>query len=146
MELCLEHAKEKKNLSVDQVADLMGVNSKWTLYKWLENGRMPAILIRPFEHACGIALMTDYIASSAQKLLIDIPTGTQASQDELIELQEITTQAIGLLNRFYRGDVDADSVIGGVTAAMGRLAGHRANVMKDQAPELPLFEDAKNGQ
>ncbi|MCU8084256.1 hypothetical protein [Shewanella sp. SM23] len=51
MALCLEFAREKQNLSVDRVADLMGLPSKWTLYKWLENGRIPAVLIRPFEHA-----------------------------------------------------------------------------------------------
>ena len=42
MELCLDYGREKRNLSVDRVADLMGMPSKYTLYKWLENGRMPA--------------------------------------------------------------------------------------------------------
>lgn len=140
MELCLDYGREKRNLSVERVADLMGIPSKWTLYKWLENGRMPTTLIRPFEHACGATFITQYIGASAQKLLIDIPAGKPASQDDLLTLQTALNDAVSLLARFYKGEIESDQVVGGITQAMGQLAGHRCNVEKAAAPELALFD------
>ncbi|WP_216820105.1 hypothetical protein, partial [Zoogloea sp. LCSB751] len=83
--------------SVDRVADLMGLPSKWTLYKWLENGRIPAVLIRPFEHACGADYMTLYIAASSNRLVVDIPSGRKATNAEVNELQCSFSDAMGLL-------------------------------------------------
>lgn len=140
MELCLDHGREKRNLSVDRVADLMGMPSKYTLYKWLENGRMPAVMIRPFEHACGATFLTQYIGASAQKLLIDIPAGQPASQDDLLALQSTMNDAVTLLAQFYKGNLESEEVMGGINAAMAQLAGHRCNVEKTAAPELALFE------
>lgn len=140
MELCLDHGREKRNLSVDRVADLMGMPSKFTLYKWLENGRMPAVMIRPFEHACGATFLTQYIGTSAQKLLIDIPAGQPASQDDLLNLQSTLNDAVTLLAQFYKGNLQSEEVIGGITAAMAQLAGHRCNAEKAEAPELALFD------
>lgn len=140
MELCLDHGREKRNLSVDRVADLMGMPSKYTLYKWLENGRMPAVMIRPFEHACGATFLTQYIGASAQKLLIDIPAGQPASQDDLLTLQSTMNDAVTLLAQFYKGNLESEEVMGGITTAMAQLAGHRCNVDKAAAPELALFD------
>lgn len=139
MELCLEHGREKRNLSVDRVADLMGLANKWTLYKWLENGRMPANLVRPFEHACGATFMSQYIATSAHKLLVDIPTGKPAQDDDVLALQGACNEAINLLARFYRGDADADATAAALTGLMGEIAGHRERVNKSLTPELSLF-------
>jgi len=141
MELCLEHGREKRNLSVDRVADLMGLTSKWTLYKWLENGRMPANLIRPFEHACGATFMTQYIATSAHKLLVDIPRGRPANDDEVLELQTGFNDAVNLLARFYRGEVGAEETVAALTQTMSEIAAHRENVSKALTPELGLFEE-----
>ena len=55
LELCKEHARERRNLSVERIAELMGLADHWALYKWFQSGRIPANLIRPFEHVCGIA-------------------------------------------------------------------------------------------
>lgn len=129
MELCLEYGREKRNLSVDRVADLMGLPSKWSLYKWLESGKMPAILIRPFEHATGATFMTQYIATSAHKLLVDIPTGKPAKDDDVLAL------------RFYRGEVSAEETKAVLDKMMGEIAWHRENVNKSLAPELGLFEE-----
>ena len=139
MELCLEYAKGKKNLSVDNIADLMGLNNKWTLYKWMESGRMPSILIRPFEHACGCTYMTQYIASSAHKLLVDIPNGKPPKDTDLISLQTGFNEAVNLLAGFYQGKASADETLGALTSVMGQIAGHRVNVSKALAPELQLF-------
>ncbi len=139
MELCLEHGRDKRNLSVDRVADLMGLTSKWALYKWLENGRIPANLVRPFEHACGCTFMSQYIATSAHKLLVDIPTGKPAQDDDVLALQGACNEAINLLAQFYRGDAEADATAAALTGLMGEIAGHRERVNKSLTPELSLF-------
>lgn len=140
MELCLEFAREKQNLSVDRVADLMGLPSKWTLYKWLENGRIPAVLIRPFEHACGADYMTLYIAASSNRLVIDIPSGRKATNAEVNELQGSFSDAMGLLIRFYQGQSAAEDTITALNHVMGGIAWHSENVSKSQTPELAMFD------
>ncbi|CAD6366709.1 hypothetical protein SHEWT2_01190 [Shewanella hafniensis] len=140
MELCLEFAREKQNLSVDRVADLMGLPSKWTLYKWLENGRIPAVLIRPFEHACGADYMTLYIAASSNRLVIDIPSGRKATNTEVNELQGSFSEAMGLLIRFYQGQSAAEDTITALNNVMGGIAWHSENVSKSQEPELAMFD------
>ncbi|MDT8428524.1 MAG: hypothetical protein RQ757_07130 [Pseudomonadales bacterium] len=141
MELCLEYGREKRNLSVDRVADLMGLPSKWVLYKWLESGKLPAILIRPYEHATGAHFVTQYIATSAHKLLINIPAGTPAKDADLLALQTGFNEAVNLLARFYRGDAEADATMAALNRTMSDIAGHRANVGKTLTPELNLFEE-----
>ncbi|AOE92049.1 hypothetical protein LBM341_03799 (plasmid) [Ralstonia solanacearum] len=43
LELCKDYAKERHNLSVERIAESMGLADHWTLYKWFQNGRMQAI-------------------------------------------------------------------------------------------------------
>lgn len=147
MELCLDYARDRRNRSVDNIADLMGQSNKWVIYKWLENGRLPAILIRPFEHACGCTYVTQYIATSAHKLLVDIPSGQPTSDDELLGLHNDFNAAVKLLSDFYKGRAEAADTISELTSLLSQLAGHRANVSKALTPELGLFdttEDDKN--
>ena len=138
MELCLEHAKEKRNFSLDRVADHMGLSNKWVLYKWLENGRMPAILIRPFESACGIELVTRYQGHSANKMLIDIPTGRKATSREINELQTSFTTAIALLLAFYEQHSDIEKSHNALTMLLEDVAWHRKNIESHMQPSFDL--------
>lgn len=140
MDLCLAYALEKHNRSVDRVADLMGLASKWTLYKWIESARMPANLIPVFEHACGAHFITAYLGQAAHKLVVDMPTGKVVQAQEINELQGSFTHAVGLLIQFYQGQATADETAQSLTEVMGALAWQRENVAKAQAPELGLFE------
>ncbi|WP_234270891.1 hypothetical protein [Billgrantia ethanolica] len=137
--LCLDYALHKHNRSVARIGDLVGV-SEWAIHKWVAEGSMPSKRIRPFEFACGCTFVTQYIATSALKLVIDIPSGQAADQDSLLDLQNQVNDAVSLLTRFYRGEVEAADVLEGTTQAMKQLAGHRENVIKAKAPELELFE------
>lgn len=137
--LCLDYAVHRHNRSVARVAELVGV-SEWAIYKWMHEGSMPSVRIRPFEFACDATFVTQYIASSARKLVIDIPSGAPAARDDLLELQNTLNAAVGLLTRFYAGEAEDADVLEGVTRAMRELAGHRENVAKSEAPELGLFE------
>ena len=136
--LCLDYALHKHNRSVARVAELIGT-TEWSVYKWMSEGSIPSVRIRPFEFACDATFVTHYIATSAQKLVIDIPAGRAGSQDELLDLQNQLNDAVSLLTRFYRGEAEAADVLHGVTRAMQQLAGHRENVRKHDAPELALF-------
>ncbi|PHS47258.1 MAG: hypothetical protein COB05_09765 [Marinobacter sp.] len=138
MELCLEHGREKKNLSIDRVADLMGMASKFTLYKWLENGRMPAVMIRPFEAACGIDLVTRYIGHSANKMLIEIPTGKRVTSTDLNELQSSFAGAVSLLVEFYERKNGSDEALAALTGLLEDVAWHRKNVQEHLQPGLEL--------
>ena len=136
MEFCLENARVKKNLSVDRVADKMGLSSKWLLYKWMNNGRMPIILVRPFEEACGVDYVTRYIGHSAFKLLIDIPVGKRVSDKDINSLQASFSEAIGLLLKFYDGKSEIDETLAALTDVMEKLAWHQGNVERFHQPEL----------
>lgn len=140
--LCLDYALHKHNRSVPRVADLIGT-TEWTIYGWMKEGSIPSKRIRPFEFACDATFVTQYIATSAQKLVIDIPTGRASNQDELLDLQNRLNDAVSLLTRFYRDEAEVADVLHGVTRAMEQLAGHRENVRKHDAPELALFTEVE---
>ncbi|MEW6314745.1 MAG: hypothetical protein AB1513_12035 [Pseudomonadota bacterium] len=136
MELCIQFAKTKHNRSVDQIADLMGLTNKWSIYKWIENGNLPSRLIRPFEHACGCDFITRYLAHSAHKLLIDIPTGRPAKDTDLIKAHDGFSTSMKLLMAFYQGQAGAEETIGALTSLMEDVAWHRGNVEKHLTPEF----------
>ncbi|MDT8383033.1 MAG: hypothetical protein RRB22_01310 [Gammaproteobacteria bacterium] len=140
--LCLDYAQQKQNLSVPRVADLIGT-TEWAVYKWLSNGYLPSNKIRPFEHACGCTFVTQYIAASAHKLVVDIPKGAKVDDASVLGLQTSFNDAINLLARFYKDSADADETISALTSVMSQIAGHRENVSKTLAPELGLFEEAE---
>lgn len=140
MELCLEHARDKHNRSVEGVAALMGVNH-WTLYKWLESGGMPARLIKSFEHVCGIDFVSRWLAMHDNKLVIDIPKGRNGNADDIMALQESSTDAVSALLRFYNNKADIDETLVAVQNALERLAWHKVNVQKYHQPEIPFDED-----
>jgi len=140
MELSLEHARTKHGRSVDRVAELMGLANKWTLYKWLENGRLPAVLIHPFEHATGCDLVTQYLALSDHKLLIDIPTGRAVTPVDANELQIAFSEAMKQLLRHYQKRGNPREALDAIHRVMAGLGYHRENVVKALQPELELFE------
>lgn len=141
IELCALYAREKRNLSVERIAELMGQPSHHSLYKWMAEGRMPAVLIRPFEHACGAAYVSRYLAHSAQYLTLKIPSGAKADARGINALQESLTGAVSALLAFHDARLSQEECIAALTGALENLAWHRANVEKTDCPELSLFEE-----
>lgn len=136
MELCIQHAQETKNFNVDRIADAMGLPNKWQIYRWMENGRMPTILIRSFEDASGIDFVTQYIAHSDHKLLIKIPTGRKTDSSDIHQLQQSFTDAIDYLLKFSQDKTNAEDTLAALTETMQELAWHRGNVEKAMQPEF----------
>lgn len=125
-------------MSVERIAELMGLADHWTLYKWLSTGRMPMVMVPVYEATCGCYYVTRWLASSSGKLLIDIPTGRALDADDVQALQTQLTLTTGALLSFYAGNKDADETLGAITHALEILAWHRGNVAQHDQPQLEL--------
>jgi hypothetical protein len=140
MDKCLDYARETHNRSVDTVADLMGLPSKWTLYKWIEAGSMPVRMVKAFEHACGVDFLSRWLAMSGDKLVIDIPRGRHVGPDAMHTLQVTLNDTVGALLDFYADKIGVEQTTAMLQTAMEQLAWHKINVEKAHQPELP-FDD-----
>jgi len=138
MEACLQHALTKHRRSLEHVAADMGLPNKWALYKYVESGRIPGVLIRPFEAACRSNYVTKFLAHAGHLLTIDIPSGRLPDSSDLPAVQAATHDALGALIGFAAGKVAAAEVMAAVTTAMEQLAWHRENARKAAQPELDL--------
>lgn len=143
LELCKDHARERRNLSVERIADEMGITDHWSLYKWIQSGRFPANLIRPYENVCGIDFATRWLVASAGRLMVGIPTGRSASAADIQTLQAVLNDAVGALIGFYASHANADETLGAIQAALETLAAHRGNVVKHAQPELDFAGEAE---
>lgn len=137
IEACVRFAQTKHHRSVDQLADLVGT-SKWTIYKWIESGQIPARLIRPFEHACGVALITKYLAASAGLLTVQMPTGRAPNPADINAVQAACTAAVAALIDFAGNKRHAADTLFALTNAMEHLAHQRGQVERHTQPELEL--------
>lgn len=137
LRLCKEYAQEKSNLSIERIADRMGASHD-SLYKWLATGRLPAILIPAFEHACGCHFASCWLAITAGKLVIDMPSGRSGSTTSMVELNTGFAEALQLLSTFYATPASSDTaeVIAALTAHLQEVAYHQANVAQHSTPEL----------
>lgn len=136
LNLCTEYARETRHLSVERIADQMGVVDHWTLRKWIQNGRFPLNMVRSFENVCGINLATRWLAASGDYLLIDIPKGRNADASDINVLQETLNTAAGQLIQFYSKKINAEDAMSAIQNALEGLAWHRGNVKKHMEPEL----------
>jgi len=144
LELCKQYADSRFNRSVDNISDLIGLADKFRIYKWIQSGSIPANMIRPYEHACGADYVTQYLAHSDHKLLIDIPVGRNTTCSDTHALQSSFNDALGALLKFTNGSASADKTIAMITAHMEELAWHRGNVEKTQQPEFDFLGDTND--
>lgn len=140
MKWCQQHAKERHNYSLERIAALMGLDDHWALYKWIASGRMPAVMIPAFEQVCGINLVSRWLAASAGKLLIDIPTGRATKPSDIQSLQAVLHETTGALMAFYADDLEASATLAAIQAGLEELAWHRGNVQQHAQPQLELGE------
>lgn len=140
---CLSFATEAHNRSVDRVAELMGLDSKWVLYKWIGETRMPINMLAPFEHACGIDLVSRYMAAATGKLVIPLACGKTSTAADINHLQSDATDAIRALLEFYAGRGTAEATQAAILTAMQDLGWHHANVGKHNQPELDFDHDTQ---
>ncbi|MGO2703382.1 hypothetical protein ACTXN4_01825 [Pseudomonas helleri] len=142
MELCKEYAREVHNKGMQRIADEMGVTDHWTVYKWLQTARMPACMIRPYEQACGCDYVTRWIAASAGRLTIEIPSGRKCAAEDMQALQELLNTAAGKLMAFYAKNSEAEETLASIQTAMESLAWHRGNVSQSSNPQLDFGDQS----
>lgn len=137
MRLCKEWAQVKRHLSVERIADRMGATHD-SLYKWLATGRMPAILIPAFELACGCHYVSEWLAASADRLVVDMPTGRKAEGTELLDMNSSCAAALQLLTTFYAAPqaADTEATLAALRLHLEQVAYHHRNVAAYAAPEL----------
>ena len=134
-DLCKRYAKERKNLSIEQIAELMGVGDE-SLRKWVRNATMPINNLASFEIVCGCRYVSGYLAARDGKLLIEIPVGKQVKPVEFLEMQIAFNHAIGSLMKVVTGEAGTAETVAAITSSMCDLAYHRENVQKTNSPEL----------
>ncbi|MCU7878330.1 MAG: hypothetical protein KZQ84_16300 [Candidatus Thiodiazotropha sp. (ex Lucinoma borealis)] len=145
VEACIRYAREVKNRSVEQVAELTGMDSHWPIYKWMESGNIPSARILPFQQACGgCTFITDYFAYATHKIVITMPTGRQADPKSIFKLQEHLNATVGYLLQYNEQHSDqlAEKAISSIKTAMEDLAYHQINIEKQRQPELELFGES----
>jgi len=138
LDKCKLHAREARNLSVERIAAQMGLPDHYALYKWIESGRFPFVLIPAYEAACGINLPTRWLAAQGRRLLVDMPIGKGAEQGDLVQLGSGFQQALQLLSDFYKsnGAQDAAPVLEALRAHLEGVAHHHFNVSGFSDPQL----------
>lgn len=140
LRLCKDHAKDVHNRSVERIADLIGVSAD-LLYKWLGNGRMPAIVIPAYELACGIDFASRFLVTSNNKLVISIPTGRDVTATDVQQLNALLNEAAGGIIAFADGRAEAPEVLAAIAQAMSGLAWHHGNIKNHVQPELDFQQE-----
>jgi hypothetical protein len=137
LRLCKDFAQAEKNMSIERIADRMGVSHD-SLYKWLSKGSLPFILVPAFEYACGCHFASEWAVASAGKLVIPMPSGRTASQTDMVELNTGFGAALQLLSDFYTAPAkdDATETLAALTNHLQQVAWHHANVGQHANPEL----------
>ena len=140
LELCKDYAREVRNLSVERIAEQMGLVDHWTLYKWLQNGRMPVCLVCLFEATCGINYVSRWIATSGGKLLVDFAGGQLHEPADMVTLNTSFSEALQLLSDFYAagGKGDPKATLDAINHHLQQCCYHRNNVAACAQPELEL--------
>lgn len=138
LRLCKEFAQEKKNLSIERIADLMGVTHD-SLYKWLAKGSLPAILIPAYQLACGCNFASVWLVTSeGNKLLIDMPKGRKGSTGDVMEVNSSCATALALLTQFYADPTPANAKAtqDALRTHMAQVGYHEHNVAAYATPDL----------
>lgn len=132
-----DHALVKYRRNTERLAELMATTPA-TLYKWLETDAMPANRLVLWEHITGSDYVVRYLAATAHRVVIDIPTGRAAATPDVHALQTTLNSAVGVLLDFMAGHSDRDTALAALGAGLESLAWHRENVRKFDQPELDL--------
>ena len=137
LRLCKEFAQDRHNLSVERIADRMGVTHD-SLYKWLATGRLPAILIPAYELACGCHYVSEWLAASSGALVVPMPTGRKADGTALVDMNSSCAAALQLLTAFYAAPqaADTEATLAALRLHLEQVAYHHHNVAAYATPEL----------
>lgn len=134
---CKDYALERHGRTVARIGDHMG-QTEDSLYKWLATGRLPTILIPAYEMACGAHFVSDWLAASAGRMVIPMPTGRKASEQDLLQVSADCAAAMQQLAAFYANPASCDTaaLMDALHKHLEQVAFHHKNVSCYEAPEL----------
>jgi AraC-like DNA-binding protein len=135
LRMCKDYAKDKHNLSVERIADEMGLTPS-RLYQHLDNGDMPFNRVRSYQHICRCNFVTQYMANGDDCILIKMPKGKRVSDDQMVHFNKSFSKALSELSEFYTLYQNPDEVISALTDHLENVAWHRANVERTSQPQL----------
>ena len=137
LRLCKDFALANRSMSVARIANAMG-KEEHNVYKWLSNGTMPAILVPTYELVCGCNYVTDWYAATANRLVVPMPKGRKASEQDLHQISNGCTAAIAQLSAFYKDPnaCDTTALLDSMRQHMEEFAYHHNNVARYSEPEL----------
>ena len=132
LKTCYEYAQNTQFVIVDDIAEKMGIKSKWVLYKWLQNGRLPLTLLIEFEKACGCTLVTEYLADQHGCVLTPLPNPLPIKPIDALVLHGEVNQGLTRYLKALRDkpeEVGSQEVIDGLNRSIKMLVQVRANLM-----------------
>ncbi|KGH08735.1 MULTISPECIES: hypothetical protein [Comamonas] len=134
---CKDFGLERHGRTVARIADHAGATED-TMYKWIATGRIPGILIPTYEMACGAHFISDWLATSAGRMVIPMPTGRKATEAELLQISEDCAASMRKLAAFYADPSKADTteLMELLQRHLEQVAFHHHNVGRYQTPEL----------
>ena len=137
LRLCKDFAMATKNMSVARIANAMG-KEEHSLYKWLSNGTIPGILVPTYELVCGCNYVTDWYATTANRLVVPMPKGRKASEQDLHQISSGCTSAVAQLSAFYKDPMgcDTEALLAAIRQHMEEFAYHHNKVARYSEPEL----------
>jgi hypothetical protein len=124
---CITHAAEHYGLSITDIATHMQV-SKWTLFKWVESGRIPLLEIAKFEDACHARFVTRYLAERSGFLLLTKPLGSDDGLQSLASAHKVVAEALAHTANFLDDKGVKKQSIKAIDAAMEALANQRRRI------------------
>lgn len=133
--MCKDYAKAKHNLSVERIADDMGMTAS-RLYQHLDTGDMPFSRVRVFQRVCRCNFVTLYMAHGDDCMLIKIPNGKKMTDEQMLDLNATWHLAMTALTEFYKHNTNPNVALAKLTDHMAAAAWHRVNVEKALQPEL----------
>lgn len=122
--------------SVEELADALGLESKWTLYKQLADLRVPLHSLIPFMAACGSRIILKWLASGCDYLLLPRPRGRKVRPGEAAAVVSDVTKRLGRALELAREPKHKDKALLELDAAMTSIAGLRGALEKARQPEL----------
>lgn len=140
LNMCKDHAKIKHNLSVERIADEMGLSTV-RLYQMLDSGDMPISRLLNFQRICRCNYVTRYLAHRDNFMLVKIPTGGKVSDELMLTINKSFHEALNELTEFYTHGQNPDIAIAALTKHMTNIAWHKGNVEKQMQPDLNFEDD-----
>jgi hypothetical protein len=124
---CLKHANEHYGLSVKDIAP--GMNTKmFTLFKWIESGKMPLNVVAQFENLCHARYITRHLAEVSGFILVTCPRGMETPENALVTLNKTTVEAVGSVAGFMSGDKSKRDAIKAIDTAIESLVWQKSRI------------------